>query len=170
MSEISCILALFLDHLVCIDFQQRLEIVDAPEFGGKSVIAKELIGQGDIITVYDGVTLTPSEMHILKRGRSKKIRDNEFVFEIKLPGGQSWGLDASSPGTFKFMGRWLNHSRDSQTINCHPKLEWKDGKPIIYFQSDRVIYPGEHIRYEYGDKSKEASQNDPWLNPPSRDD
>ena len=133
-------------------------------YGGKSIIAVEEIKAGDIIAVYDGRPLTPDEMDEIKKAGAK---DNEFIFEIQIPGSnKSWGIDASREEDFRFLGRWCNHSRDKGTKNCRAKTIWVKDRYFTYFVASRDINPGEHILYEYGDKTLKAFLEDPWLGYP----
>jgi len=59
------------------------------------------------------------------------------------------------------LGRLLNHSKTSG--NCHTKLVDGGSRPYLILAASRDISEGEELLYDYGDRSREALESNPWL-------
>ena len=58
-------------------------------------------------------------------------------------------------------GRLVNHSR--LTPNCVTKLVMVGEVPHLILVAKDSINPGDELLYDYGDDSKEALRDHPWL-------
>ena len=61
------------------------------------------------------------------------------------------------PGKF---GRLINHSVSG---NAKVKLEYLDGQPLLVIRAIQLIEKNEEILYDYGDRSRLALEECPWL-------
>ena len=59
------------------------------------------------------------------------------------------------------IGRFINHSKKSPTLVA--KVIEISGSPHIVFISKCKIQPGEELVYDYGDRSRLAIHDHPWL-------
>ena len=59
------------------------------------------------------------------------------------------------------LGRLLNHSRTR--ANCVTKTIDIGDRAHLILVAGRDIEVGEELVYDYGDRSKEAIENNPWL-------
>ena len=59
------------------------------------------------------------------------------------------------------MGRLLNHSKNQ--ANVITKFYEVDDHPYLCLVASRDIKVGEELQYDYGERSKEATQSHPWL-------
>lgn len=60
-----------------------------------------------------------------------------------------------------YLGRLVNHSRSSN--NLITKSVSVDGRPHLILLAKKDIAAGTELLYDYGDRSKEALANHPWL-------
>ena len=58
------------------------------------------------------------------------------------------------------LGRLLNHSRKG---NCHTKVVAIDDRPYLVLMASQHIAAGTELTYDYGDRSREATEAHPWL-------
>jgi [histone H4]-lysine20 N-methyltransferase SETD8 len=58
------------------------------------------------------------------------------------------------------LGRLVNHSRNGNLI---PKTYLVNGRPHLVLIAKDDIPAGDELTYDYGDRSKEALKNHPWL-------
>ena len=65
----------------------------------------------------------------------------------------------------KTMDEWedsiLNHSKNQ--ANAVTKFHEVDDHPYLCLVASRDIKVGEELQYDYGERSKEATQSHPWL-------
>ena len=55
----------------------------------------------------------------------------------------------------------MNHSKKGS--NLHPKVVDVDGHPHIIFMASRDIVPKDELLYEYGERSRDIIDANPWL-------
>jgi len=58
------------------------------------------------------------------------------------------------------LGRLVNHSRWG---NLHPRTVEVKGRPRLVLVAKQHIPQGEELLYDYGDRSRDALKNHPWL-------
>ncbi|KAA0189394.1 hypothetical protein HAZT_HAZT002726 [Hyalella azteca] len=61
----------------------------------------------------------------------------------------------------RYLGRLVNHSRTNN--NLVTKAVCVNGQPHLILLAKKDIPPDTELLYDYGDRSKEALANHPWL-------
>ncbi|OAF70598.1 hypothetical protein A3Q56_01674 [Intoshia linei] len=125
---------------------------------GRGIVSKVVFNRGDFIVEYAGELVTVKEA---KKRESDYVKCDSFgcyMYYFKYS-GKSYCIDATKES--QRLGRLINHSAKKK--NVVSKTITVEGKPRLYFVSFKHIDIGEEIMYDYGDRSKNAIKNHPWL-------
>jgi len=127
---------------------------------GKGVFTTQSFQRGSFLCNYQGELLNDEEGY--NRFVTTTSENACFMFKFSREGKSYW-VDASDPSSG--IGRYINHGFK---INCKAKSTNIDGKPVLYIVAAENIESGAELIYDYGDKSKEAKKDFPFLQKKSR--
>ncbi|KAF6029874.1 SETD8 [Bugula neritina] len=114
--------------------------------------------KGDFVVEYAGDLVELKEAKFREETYQKDISCGCYMYFFSHR-GKSYCIDATrESGKY---GRLLNHSRTKP--NCVTKTVEIAEKAYLILVAARDIAVGEELVYDYGDRSKEAIQNNPWL-------
>ena len=60
------------------------------------------------------------------------------------------------------IGRLINHSRAAP--NAITRVQELDTRPHLFLFASKYIKKGEEVLFDYGDRSANVTDNNPWLN------
>ena len=149
----------FYEKLVKENCQDGLKIVNFPE-KGRGVVATKTFERNDFVVEYRGDLITPQEAKM----REEKFENDPEIgcyMYYFMHGGVRYCIDATRELESYGYGRLLNHSR--KKANCRTKSITVDGGAKLILIANRTINEGEEMLYDYGDRSKTALSNHPWL-------
>lgn len=124
---------------------------------GRGIVADRPFEKGDFVVEYSGELIDISEA---KRREEKYAMDPDtgcYMYYFKH-NNQQYCIDAT-PESDR-LGRLINHSRNGNLVT---KTLFLDGIPRLILIAKENIAIGEELLYDYGDRSKEALKNYPWL-------
>ena len=114
--------------------------------------------KGDWVIEYKGKLLNHKEASANETRYSLDSTLGCFMFYFKA-NEKSLCLDATTVSLDK--GRMMNHSMKSPSVQA--KVILHQGKPRVVFLAKRDIQIGEEIVYDYGDRSPQTLEVNPWL-------
>ncbi|XP_063719128.1 N-lysine methyltransferase KMT5A-B-like [Symsagittifera roscoffensis] len=127
---------------------------------GRGIVATKTFERNDFVVEYRGDLILPSEA----KDREVKFESDPevgcYMYYFVL-GNTRYCIDATKELESFGYGRLLNHSRKHP--NCRTKAIWVKGEPKLILIANRTINEGEELLYDYGDRSKTAIENHPWL-------
>jgi len=134
-----------------------LRVDDIP-MKGRGVVADKNFRRGEFVIEYDGDLIDCDKA----KQRETEYRSNPsvgcymyyFTFQ-----NRKYCVDATSESGK--LGRLINHS--TKTPNLTTRLFPIGDRPHLIFIAARDIDAGEELMYDYGDRSKEATEAHPWL-------
>ncbi|XP_075261866.1 uncharacterized protein LOC142353498 [Convolutriloba macropyga] len=127
---------------------------------GRGIVATKTFERNDFVVEYRGDLILPSEA----KERELEFESNPevgcYMYYFVL-GNTRYCIDATKEKESFGYGRLLNHSR--KRANCRTKAIWVKSEPKLILVANRTINEGEELLYDYGDRSKTALENHPWL-------
>ena len=125
---------------------------------GRCVFATRFFNQGEFVCQYLGEYITLKEGKDREAEYEKDPSIGSFMFFVGQ-GRSSICIDATAeaPG----MGRLISHSR--LLPNLVSKCETIGGVQHVYFRALEDIFPGEELKYDYGEHRQEVLDDLPWL-------
>ncbi|XP_067932289.1 histone-lysine N-methyltransferase set-1-like isoform X1 [Watersipora subatra] len=144
-------------NLVLDECEDGLKVVHY-EGKGRGIAASKPFSKGDFVVEYAGDLVELKEAKFREQHYKKDVSFGCYMYFFSHA-GKSYCIDATKESERK--GRLLNHSRTK--ANCVTKTLDIGDKPYLILVASRDIEPGEELVYDYGDRSKEAMENNPWL-------
>jgi histone-lysine N-methyltransferase SETD8 len=131
---------------------------------GLGVRAYEDIPAGHIVFHYRGELLR-GKLQIAQREQLYEETDEgtSLIFHFKWR-GMCYARDATNS---EGIARCVNHSK--KNANLKPFVQdtmdhkKKEVVPVLFFKTTRAIAKGEELLFDYGDRSKKATEAFPWL-------
>ena len=136
-----------------------LVTVDLPG-KGLGVLARQPFHKNQILCEYIGERVTLEESRERLSNLTEKQGCYILDFECRR---KSFSLDATKNDGRK--GRLVNHSCQP---NCKAEIRTIDNVQRVVLVAKQTIGIGEEITYDYGDRSKESLEANPWLADASR--
>lgn len=132
--------------------------VDEMPMKGRGVVADKNFVRGEFVIEYDG--------DLISFDKAKK-RECEYLLNPAVGcymyfftfQNRKYCVDATSESGK--LGRLINHS--TKTPNLTTRLFPIGDRPHLIFVAARDIDAGEELMYDYGDRSREATEAHPWL-------
>jgi len=134
-----------------------LQIEDIPG-KGRGIVAQKNFKRGDFVIEYAGDLISIDKA----KEREEAYRENPSVgcymyyFNFR---NRKFCVDATAESGK--LGRLINHS--TKTPNLNTRLFPIGETPHLIFIAARNINAGEELMYDYGDRSKDATEAHPWL-------
>ena len=125
---------------------------------GRCIFATRFFNKGQFVCNYLGEYITNAEGKEREREYAKDPEIGSFLFFVQ-EGRKRFCIDATAeaPG----MGRLISHSR--LLPNLHQKLEPIENKQHVYFRASEDIFPGEELKYDYGETRQEVLDELSWF-------
>ena len=124
---------------------------------GRSVFAKDLFRQGDIVAEYKGQFVPFDDFK--NRSKEADFSGNCFFFEFFF-NDRKCAIDAGDENETK--GRLINHSKRHPNVKPIVHTNAK-GKPVILFKALKKIDTDQEILYDYFERRSSVIQMYPWL-------
>ena len=126
---------------------------------GLGVLAAKTYFKGDVLCEYKGERITLKE----SRMRLSNLTDKQGFYILDIERGRkSFSLDATKNDGRK--GRLVNHSCEP---NCKAEVRTVGNEQRVVLVAKQTIYVESEITFDYGDRSKESLEANPWLANPS---
>ncbi|KAF2355192.1 SET domain [Trinorchestia longiramus] len=154
-----------------IQFEQRIDIIrkikskcqdgiKMVEFPGKGrgVVTTKPFSRGEFVVEYVG-ELVPHDIAI---AREQAYEDDESIgCYMYFFRHEDEGLCVDATEESPYLGRLINHSR--QSANLTPRVFTVKSIPHIVLEAKTDLPVGTELLFDYGDRSREAIENHPWL-------
>lgn len=147
------------EKLVKQNCQHGLKIVEF-EGKGRGIVATKTFERNDFVVEYKGDLISPQEARMREEQFENDPNVGCYMYYF-VHGGIRYCIDATKELEKYGYGRLLNHSR--KQANCRTKSITVEGQPKLILIANRSIEEGEELLYDYGDRSKTALNNHPWL-------
>ena len=145
------------DFFAAIETEHDLSIVPIPG-KGRGVVTNRSFVKGEWVVEYKGLMVTQKQAKANETRYSRDPLLGSFMFYFRA-NEKPMCIDATIETNYK--GRMLNHS--SKKANLQPKVVYYHGTPRVVFLAKRDILLGEELLYDYGDRSPQTIEENPWL-------
>lgn len=137
--------------------EEGLEVVEFP-LKGRGVVTTQEFRKGEFVVEYVGDLLNGKEAREREEVYAQDPSKGCYMYYFAC-GGERWCLDGTAESGY--LGRLVNHSR--LTPNLVTRAVMVAGAPHLVLVAARDLPKGVELLYDYGDRSKEALANHPWL-------
>jgi histone-lysine N-methyltransferase SETD8 len=144
-------------HFSEIGMESDFQIVQIPN-KGRGIIAKRNFLKGDWVLEYKGKLLTQKEADAKNLEYSEDPKIGSYMFSFKA-NNKRFCIDATAETGDK--GRLVNHS--FKNPNLQPKVVFFSEQPRLILVALHNIHIGEELLYDYGDRSAQTIEENPWL-------
>ena len=97
-------------------------------------------------------------LHLRGRNTGELCNKNNIIIIIIIM--YFYSIDATKDNGR--LGRLVNHSRTAP--NAITRVQEVDALPRLFLFASKHIKRGEEVLFDYGDRSAEVINNNPWLN------
>ncbi|XP_018014867.1 uncharacterized protein LOC108671795 [Hyalella azteca] len=125
---------------------------------GRGVVTTRMFRKGEFVVEYVGKLLDVKDAKLREQKYAMDSTMGCYMYYFVFNGVQ-YCIDGTEET--RYLGRLVNHSRTNN--NLVTKAVCVNGQPHLILLAKKDIPPDTELLYDYGDRSKEALANHPWL-------
>uniref|UniRef100_A0A914W6J2 [histone H4]-lysine(20) N-methyltransferase n=1 Tax=Plectus sambesii TaxID=2011161 RepID=A0A914W6J2_9BILA len=145
------------DAIITGSGEKDLKIIQIPT-KGRGVVAARIFAKNEYVVEYKGELI---DRVAAKKREEEYSQDSSvgcymYYFDYK---GKHYCVDATKESPY--LGRLVNHS--ARKPNLKTKVIEIKSIPHLVLIAKRLIEVDEELLYDYGDRTRDAVENNPWL-------